>query len=289
MRNMKKYKNFLIAPLALIALALWSCDTENMGTEYTPDTVGVSFYWTSTSIVYTPDEGSTFSVKVARSTTKGEATVSVTSTDPSGLFTIPSSVTFADGAESADIQITGGDLILGTVYKITLELPEEMLSVTGNRKAEVSFMKDYNWIDTGTGQWTDGLIGTFFGVERLTYPVTVYQAEGEPGMYRVLNPYGFNVYAYTAEAEVTKNPCYLVINANDPNAVSVEPQSLGIDWGYGEFTANSIYPYESENIAAYPLGTMVDKTIDLGAIYVRMGTEYGGIAPEKTILVLPEE
>ena len=104
-------------------------------------------------------------------------------------------------------------------------------------------------------------------------------------MYRVVNPYGFEVCPWVYENEVTVDPCYLKIDATDPENVLVAPQSIGINWGDGEMFVVPGYMY----IPGAPLGVKDGNLIDLGVLLVQMGTSvYNTAAAPATTLQLPE-
>ncbi len=285
-KNMNMKKNIIRLCIALVASMsfLTSCDTDNKGTIYTPDSLGASFYWAKKSFVLDATNMS-FEIAISRNTTVGAANITLTHADESGLFNIPSAVAFADGEGIANVTITASDdIVVGKNYAITLGIADGQASVSAIKSVALTVSKAYNWIVIGTGKWTDGVIAGVFGANPYTADVEVSQAEGED-VYRVLNPYGFGICPYTGEDDVTKNPCYIVINANDPDAVKVDPQSMGIDYGYGEMSLGSVYGNLSTNITKYPLGTKVGKTIDLGALYCE--DDDGAYPNSGTILVLP--
>ena len=98
----------------------------------------------------------------------------------------------------------------------------------------------------------------------------------------MVNPYGFGVYPYTEAGDVTRNPAYVLIDATDPNNVTIQEQGIGIDFGYGEFFIRSNGP-----------GKMVGKTITFPAgssLVVGMRNYNSGQAgwyANDCILVLP--
>lgn len=120
---MKLFKSTILAMLGM-AVALTSCSDDD---DYIPGTPKAGVYFPNTvssEIQILPTESS-FDIRVDR--VKGTpATATVTVEDPSGLFTVPSTVTF-DG-ESLTTNLTIGynpsELTLGETYKITVALSE---------------------------------------------------------------------------------------------------------------------------------------------------------------------
>ena len=100
-----------------------------------------------------------------------------------------------------------------------------------------------NWVPIGKGTYTDDLVGPIFGGENLTYEVEVQENLLVPGMYCIKNPYG-EAYPLNepGDWDATQD-YYFVINAEDPTAVYIEEQDLGLDWGYGMFKVVSRASY----------------------------------------------
>ncbi|MDR1406230.1 MAG: hypothetical protein LBI89_03405 [Prevotellaceae bacterium] len=188
------------------------------------------------------------------------------------LFSAPAQVTFAAGEfeATADIRFTLDDLEFGEQYKFSVEFANasEPVSPGGVKKTDVTASRKLTWLPIGAGTWTDGLISAVFNAPALTYDVQVEAAEGADGLYRMVNPYGFGVYEYTAEEEVTKNPCYVEIDARDPARVAISKQSIGIDWGYGEMTVESTaYASRSGKIITFAARQLGLTLPDAGGYY----------------------
>ena len=103
------------------------------------------------------------------------------------------------------------------------------------------------WKSLGMAQYTDGLICSLFNVAPQTYAVEIQENEDQPGLYRLVNPYG-EAYPYNEPGDWdASKDYYLEINAEDPQGVYMPTQSLGFDWGYGMFSATSMAAYQMEN------------------------------------------
>ena len=121
----------------------------------------------------------------------------------------------------------------------------------------------------GMGLYTeDFLVGLFEGMENLTYEVEVEESIDNPGKYRLVNPYG-EAFPYNSPADYdATQDYYMVINAQDPEGVYIPLQSVGCDWGYGDW---AVYSYASYYLdGGYSLdevkatgvcGTLVDGVI----------------------------
>lgn len=103
-------------------------------------------------------------------------------------------------------------------------------------------LENVKWNNIGKGLYTDGMIAPLFGEAAPTYAVEILECENKPGLYRVMNPYSNSVYPY-ADDDCAAEGTYVEIDATDPNGVLLNEQSLGFDWGYGEFSIISIGSY----------------------------------------------
>lgn len=129
------------------------------------------------------------------------------------------------------------------------------------------------WQSLGTGYYTDDAVVTlFFNVAPPTYEVEILENTTTPGIYRLVDPYSDAVYPFTADQlKKTLAPAgmYLEVNAEDPEAVYIERQDLGMDWGYGPMSLETAGPYyvnrgnSFEDVkAAGRFGTLKDGVID---------------------------
>lgn len=125
------------------------------------------------------------------------------------------------------------------------------------------------WQSLGMGTYTESLICSMFkGMEPVTYEVEILENTETPGLYRVMNAYANGTYPY-ADDDCAAEGTYLEINACDPEGVYVPMQSLGFDWGYGEFGfisegARYLQQYDLETVKnAGLLGTLKDGVITL--------------------------
>ncbi|MEE0871417.1 MAG: hypothetical protein U0L52_08650, partial [Bacteroidaceae bacterium] len=54
-----------------------------------------------------------------------------------------------------------------------------------------------------------------------------------PGLYRIMNPYAKSVHP-AGDDDYAPEGMFIEVNATDAEGVYIQPQSLGMDWGYGE-------------------------------------------------------
>lgn len=99
------YKHFYLALCSVLAFAMGACTEE---VDYEPAEVpeGAQVYFPSTlpSQVNLDATASSFNVQIGRAATDA-ATVNLNATDESGLFTIPTSISFAAGEKTANLTI----------------------------------------------------------------------------------------------------------------------------------------------------------------------------------------
>ena len=206
----------------------------------------------------------------------------------------------ADAAAVADA-IAAGELEAMDVQAGRIEVPFNAEELGGNKfnviavvmadgkvKTVVSASYEYYgggdsnpWTSIGTGFFTDDIVAPLFGAEPVTYEVEILEHSENPGLYRVMNPYSNSVYPY-AEDDCAEEGLYLEVNATDTEGAYIQQQSLGFDWGYGEFSfvtngaryfAN--YPFETVKAAGY-LGAVVEGVIKF-PVFERDGGTYQGI------------
>jgi len=99
------------------------------------------------------------------------------------------------------------------------------------------------WRSIGMGTYTEDIICSLFGVEDVTYEVEVEENMTTPGLFRLKNPYGA-AFPYNEPGDWdASRDYYLEIHAEDPTAVYIEEQELGLDWNYGMFRIISYAAY----------------------------------------------
>lgn len=213
---------------------------------------------------------STVAIPVKRVETDGVLTVPVLSHEVSGLFAVPSSVTFADGNDTADLLISfpRTQLAEGINYPISLLLnDEDNTTIYGSRMLTVNvmpwpweFMKDSQGKELKTGKYReDWLFTVFSGLSSFEMDVTVYKHKSQEGIYMVENMFGWpymttlfkDTQANIAKEGFSYTPSNIVFDCSDPTAVKIDTQFSGITHAvYGKF---SIYSAED--------GTLVDGAI----------------------------
>jgi hypothetical protein len=103
--------------------------------------------------------------------------------------------------------------------------------------------QDSPWESLGMATYREDIVTTFFNAENIVYEVEIERNVETPGLYRLVNPYGA-AYPYNDEGEYdTSENHYMVIDAQDPEAVTIQQTYTGMNWGYGEFIVWSLADY----------------------------------------------
>lgn len=159
-------KNKILTKLAVCAsialMAFTSCNTDAEGVIYTPDeTAAYSFAAAQMNVELTADNEGKLKVPVYRSTTTGDAIITITADmneTTASTFTLASSaISFADGEGMAYAELDFGsidNLGVTTKYIITLSIAEENQSPSAEGSIEVQAQRLLTWESYGTGVYT---------------------------------------------------------------------------------------------------------------------------------------
>ena len=230
MNKIFRYAKIAVAALVTVAMAACTSDYEYD----TPEALkGAQVYFSNTlpSKIEVNKESGNFDVTLSRQNTEGELTVPLMFTaDEGNIYTVPSTVTFADGEATANIHITFNpdDLVYGNYVGGTISFDADNFSTPYGAtsyqfKAGASAYED---VEGGKGKFRDGLISALYGIEVLEYDVQIQQDAHTPGIYRVVAPYGQKGWSgsqpwYTAFDENESNTD-MIIDATDPDFVYIK-------------------------------------------------------------------
>lgn len=194
---------------------------------------------------------SSYTVQLLRVDTSSALTVALDVEQEDGsIFTVPSSVTFAEGSSTADIVITydPDDVVYGTYEDITISIADVSLTSAYAASSYTFEIGATEWVSLGTGQYREDLMTTFYSVDNEVYEVEIEYSVVTDGLYRLVYPYG-EAYPYneaysdgTADWDLTTT-YYMVIDASDPDYVWVHEDYQGLDWGYGNILIMSYVAY----------------------------------------------
>lgn len=228
----KIFRYAKIAVAALVTVAMGACTSDY---EYdTPEALkGAQVYFSNTlpSKIEVNKESGNFDVTLSRQNTEGELTVPLVFTaDEGNIYTVPSTVTFADGEATANIHVTFNpdELVYGNYVGGTISFDADNFSTPYGAtsykfKAGASAYVD---VAGGKGKFRDGLVSSAYGIEVLEYDVQIQQDAHTPGIYRVVAPYGQKGWSganpwYTAfDASLANTD--MVIDATDPDYVYIK-------------------------------------------------------------------
>ena len=290
MKFLKKFAYMLT--LTGLVFGLGACSNDDVDYEPAAPVEGAQVYFSneaSTSINATT-ETTSFEVVVMRGNADEAITVPIKANisaknvdeeaepiDYASLFTIPQNVSFGAGKETTKISI-GVDrenLEDGQTYNITLSLNDaSVITPYGNSSITYTLVVPEPMVLLGTGYWTDDVVGPLFGLNTTTYPVEVYENLKTPG-YIYLKDLYTNAFKQTlidefgiAEESIpTWETSYFAIKVEDPTAVEIPAQYIGLDIGYGEMGIWSLSTGTLENgIISFPAKGLAVQDND-GAYY----------------------
>lgn len=237
---MKLYK-FMLGVGGVMALTLTACHDDP---EYTPADAVVTppayFNLSDETVIDLEDTSSDFVVHLYRADASGELTVPVTATvtaeddNPTNIFQIPATVTFADGVTMADIKVGFelADIVPMKSYYFDFKVDGE---TTPYFSTDVTYDVSYvPWEtvvnpETGSDQSELQQIGLLNSSREWTINCVVQKHPAQEGFYRVRHPY-FNAPELheSQESGVISGqrypedvPNYLYINANNPRSVYI--------------------------------------------------------------------
>ena len=192
----KIFRYAKIAIAALVTVAMGACTSDY---EYdTPEALkGAQVYFSNTlpSKIEVNKESGNFDVTLSRQNTEGELTVPLMFTaDEGNIYTVPSTVTFADGEATANIHITFNpdELVYGNYVGGTISFDADNFSTPYGATSYQFTAGASAYVDVagGKGNFRDGIISSLYGIEMLDWDVQIQQDAHNPGIYRVVAPYG---------------------------------------------------------------------------------------------------
>ena len=176
--------------LGLTLLVVSSCLEEGIVREPSPEEIaqGVYFLPSNNTDITVQSTATSVTYKLGRVNTAGSVTVPLTS-QSAAPFTVPTSVTFAAGAATADVVVTFGTLTpVPQSVIINIDPAYAALYGAGHNQFKGT-VKAINWQLLGTGKFSD-----FWNFANNPYNVQIYKAEGM-NRWRVMAPYTEGVVA----------------------------------------------------------------------------------------------
>ena len=121
------------------------------------------------------------------------------------------------------------------------------------------------WQSIGYCSYTDDLLIPLYGYDPITYQVQVEENTEQPGLYRMVNPYGEG-YPYNEEGDYYN--ANVKVDAQNPARVFIDYQDLGLTWNSSTWCIYSYaswymdYGYTADEVESYGLfGSYADGKI----------------------------
>lgn len=263
---MKNLKIFLLAALAVAAGFFTACSDDDFAAGPLADGAQIYFPESIPSEYSIGDDVTSIVIPVNRIVKDQAQTVSILGDDQSGLFTIPSAVSFAAGASSAELVVTFDRTALedGTEYPLAFLInDEENTTPYGNATLSITVVP-WPWEYLGKGFYRDDYLTAMFKGNSVEIEVDVYESKSKKGVYMIEEMFGWpflteffggSQAAIEAQVGLTYVSTNITIDAQDPAQVYIPRQFSGIvdkDPDYGN--------YEIATYKSTP-GTLVNKVI----------------------------
>ncbi len=270
MKNSKYLLGFLAALFAMATL--YSCQDDAAVYEPAEKLANDQVYFPSTNSLSINASGlaSSYEIAIARVKSDNAATVPLTLTGGNGLYSIPASVNFNAGQTSTTFDLTYDPEEVGydNFNDLVISVGEAYKTPYGITDYAFTIGIPAPWKSLGTGTIVDGFVSGFFGVANVSWAVEIQENDLQPGFFRLVNPYTAD-YPYNAPGDWdTTQDYFFEIHAENPDAVYINMQTTGMDWGYGKFIMGSLAGYYmsrgetlEQQIAAGRTGTFKDGVI----------------------------
>lgn len=261
----KIFKYSMVLLMTVVGFVACSDDDDN----YQPGTVSGSQVFFSNKLPAQYEISTTatsFNVPISRGNALGAITVPLTVTQSEGsIFTVPTSVSFNDGQETANLTITydPADIVYGKYDKITIAIADAAMATNYGLNTYEFTAGVTEWVKmSGTATYRDDAIGSLWSsVGNQAWAVNIYESALTPGRYMIEAPYSPKTDfrkspLWDDEEEILKywedtGNCNMVIDATDPNYVYFEAFDMGMkdlaDDGMMGFTSYVWYWLQNGN------------------------------------------
>lgn len=245
---MKNIKIFFLATVAIVAGLFTACSDDDFKAGPEVDGAQVYFPENVTTGYSISDDVTSIAIPVKRIAKDEALTVAVLASDESGLFTIPSSVSFAAGNETSELLITFDRTKLedGEEYPLSFLInDEDNTTPYGNRSLDITVMP-WPWVELGTGKFRDDWFCSMYKGGNPEIEVTIHKHKSKEGIYMIEEMYGwpfltefFEASQADIEAQIgTYTSTNITIDCSDPTKVFIPRQFTGItdiDPEYGNY------------------------------------------------------
>ena len=239
-----------LALVGILAAALSACSSDFDYTGAAVPANQVYFSNTEPSTIQIDKNAGSFNITLHRVDSVGQLTVPLTFTPGEGnIYTVPASVTFADGSKTADIKVTYDPATAkyGSYTGGTIAVSGADIDNTYGLSSYTFTAGATEWVDfaenKSVGSYREDMLTSLFKVENVVYDVKIQKSIVNEGMYRMVNVYSKN-YPYNEDGDYdTSKDYYWVINATDPDHVYFETYNSEMAWSYGQFSFTSMVAY----------------------------------------------
>ena len=220
-----------------------------------------------------------FTVTIARKNVNGASTVGIEKIDTADVFDVPTSVTFASGATTADITVTAPRAQAGKAYGLAVKIADADKS--NYIDAPQALVVDYTilkWESLGTCYWVDGIVSSLFGVdETLAYATECFKTTTADGdRYRFALPYshvatdfdgvGYVGYPYNDPGDCDEEDHLAVVDVVPNKGLLLRAMDLGMAWSYGAFSIKPLaYGKLTKDGLVFPDGSLQLTMADWGS------------------------
>ena len=282
---MKSIKIFILAIVATAAGFFTACNDDDF--KAGPDVDGAQVYFPDnvTSAYSISDDVTSIAIPVKRIVKDEALTVPILTSDESELFTIPSSVTFAAGKETAELLITFDRTALedGKEYPLSFLINDENNSTPyGNRILNIT-VAPWPWEELGTGKFREDWLSNVFDPNFFEIEVTIHKHKSKAGIYMVEEMFGWTYlteFFGATQEELSEQFSYtssnITIDCSDPSQVVIPDQFTGITeniHGYGNFDIGTASPGTLVNgIVTFPAKGVTATLVGLDRVFDANGS-----------------
>ena len=245
---MKTLKNIFYFLAAASLVGFTSCSDDDATTSLKG--AQIFFSTESPSTVEIEKGQSSVQLSIERMNATEAISVPLFSTDESGLFSMPTEVSFNAGETSAKVTVNFSFDALTTDVSYPLQITigdTENSSPYGLSSYSFNIIYPAPYTSLGSAQYTEDLLTAVYGIGNDTFPIEIQQSDENPGVYRLKNLYNvnspfFQLYSFS-DGSGTTSDYYITIDCSDPEAVTIAKQPLGFTLeGMGELSLYSTAP-----------------------------------------------
>ncbi len=248
----------IFAAVALVCTTLVACEEKFDNYDpATPETTAQVYFSNEAATTINLAEVEAVEIPVMRAVNGAGITANITATvdaEYADVFTIPSSVTFADGETVANLVITFDreKLVYDETYAVSLQIAADMITDYGKDLINLNLKYPAPYESLGEGLFREDIMTTFYNVDNVEYEVEIFENLNTPGYVYLKNVYT-SLYPYNEPGDYVTDDVYLAINVSNPDQVIIPRQKIGLNWGYGDVEiATAEYGTFKDGIITFP-------------------------------------